>query len=157
MEVLPIALRSCTERDAEILESARNDPVSAAFSRRGALSLEEITNDYILNGKKHTYIITAGSESLGYAVLEEEALHCDFMEISIAILPNARGRGIAGRALELTHQQAQTQFLAVRGIHAWIHDSNVVSRRLFTKKEYVATGERNIVAGQSLSQYELTW
>ena len=157
MATVPIALRPCMESDVEILETTRNDPISAAFSRRGALSRETITKDYILNPKKHTYMITAGIESLGYAVLEEESSHSDFLEISIAILPNARGRGVAGRALEVTREQAQTQFPTKRGIHAWIHDSNEVSRRLFTRKGYVVSGETDVIAGQRLSQYELKW
>jgi L-amino acid N-acyltransferase YncA len=157
MEAMRITLRPCVESDTEILEAARNDPDSVAFSRRGALSRDEITGYYIVNPRKHTYMIATRSESLGYVALEEDTLHNDFLEISIAIHPNARGRGIAKRALQVALQQAQMQFTSKIGIHAWIHDTNIVSKQLFAGMGFVPNGETSIIAGRCLSQYEVLW
>jgi len=132
-------LRPVTLDDADILLAWRNDPEVRAASR----STDEVTMAEheawlmrMLESPLSWLFIGVDEEEqpVGHTRVVEEGRYA---EVSIVVAPHARGRGLGGQLLNLTHNA----YAAGGGdceLRAFVRVSNDPSHRLFLSTGYVA-------------------
>ena len=89
-------LKPATLDDLEFLFQLRNEPVNVKFSKRGTLTLEEVKEDYF-EGNKDPFIFYYGDMRVGYVIYAPEGNN---YEISVAIIPEMRGRDLGSKVIE---------------------------------------------------------
>lgn len=126
-------IRKANRDDLPFLTAVRNDPVSAQYSKRGVLSEKIIAQDYLENPAKQCLIASLEGSSVAYAIFER--LSPTKAEISLALHPDFRGKGLAKTILNKASQYA-VQKLGYRTIEARIFTQNSASMHLFQKCNY---------------------
>lgn len=126
-------LRKANSDDLPFLMAVRNDPVSAQYSKRGILPKETLTEDYLENPKKQCFIVSQDNIAVAYIVFEK--LSSTKTEISLALHPDFRGKGLATTILNKASQYA-IQKLGYITIEARIFSQNSASMHLFQKCQY---------------------
>ncbi len=128
-------LRRATDADLDWLCALRNEPEAVRYSKSGVRTREDLEHDYLHNPGKFVYIVARADQAdVGFVILCEEG--DGTFEISIAILPELRGQGLARPLIELGSQHAAAAHDA-RGVLATIVPGNVASRRSFEACGYV--------------------
>ncbi len=152
-----LRVRTATEADLPFLLELRNDPASVRFSKRGVLSAAALKEDYLRRSDKHAFVVVRtdgrGAErAVGYAVFER--LGEDRAEISIALAPAARGRGLARPLIQVAsaHAAEHHGFAVIR---ADIDPANTPSRRAFRGAGYRPVPAASVGATAALERYEL--
>lgn len=126
-------IREAKAHDIDFLVSLRNDPVSAAYSKRGLLSKEVIQSDYLENSLKKAFLVYRESTPIAYIIFEQ--LSQIATEISIALAPEFRGKGLGKKII-----QKGTLFalfhLGYDTVWARIYEANTASICVFEKANY---------------------
>lgn len=122
-----------TQEDLGFLVGLRNEEVNARFSKRGALSKEEIERDYLANRQKHVYIAGLEGQRAGYVILAE--IGPRKYEVSVAISPAFRGRRL-GRELVTAATRCGISEFGSTALVAEIYSANVASLRVFQAQGY---------------------
>jgi HAD superfamily hydrolase (TIGR01509 family) len=126
-------LRTAEFADLEFLIDLRNEPVNAGFSKRGVLTPEQVQQDYLLNSDKHVYVAVSEGRSIGYVILA--SLGDSSCELSVAIRPEVRGRGL-GRSLVGAGTELGFDRFGARRVVANIYSANEASLRTFRTQGY---------------------
>jgi RimJ/RimL family protein N-acetyltransferase len=84
--------------------------------------------------RSRIWIITAAGKPAGHVRCDDR--DDESAEISIALLKEFRGRGIAAAALRLTVDHLRFE-KRIRMLHADVHQENAASQRLFEKHGFV--------------------
>lgn len=122
-----------TEKDLDFLYNLRNEYQSRKYSKRGYLEKRQIKQDYLENDKKMTYIARLENKDIGYVIYE--LLDKDEYEISIAVSPEQRGRGI-GKRLLMEANRFAVESLGAKKIVAVIYPANKSSINIFEMNSY---------------------
>jgi RimJ/RimL family protein N-acetyltransferase len=131
-----LRLRLASRTDAEFLRALRNDPVVRSQSRNpDRVTSEEHDrwlDDVLSNSMRWLYVIEAGGHPVGQVRLD-----CDgaVAEISIALVHEARGRGVARAALGAAAIAARA--LGVETLRAFVKETNLTSLHLFARAGYL--------------------
>ena len=132
-----VHLRPATGGDADFLLALRNDPVAIAFSRSAAqVSAEEHAAwfaSHIDNPGTRMWICEVDGEPLGQLRIEVTS---GIGEVSIALDPACRGRGVGRAALAELKRTLQADAQVV-SLVAYVHPANVASIRLFRAAGFV--------------------
>ena len=136
-------LVAATRADLPFLAALRNEPVNAGFSKRGALTLEQIETDYFENPTKRVYIARSPRRAIGYAIFATRA--ADEVEISVALVPEVRGQGL-GVALIQAATAFAHEHLSVTRVVALIRPDNAASLGAFAAAGYREARDRDGLA-----------
>lgn len=129
-----VSLRPATAEDAALLLAWANDPGTRAASRRHDPIVAADHHRWLerrLASPDDTRIWIGEADGLPIGVVRFERRAHDAFEVSIAVAPKARGRGLAGPLLQAGVSAAREAFGAVT-VLADILPGNDASVRLFT-------------------------
>lgn len=136
---MSIELRPAGPADGPLLLAWRNDPVTraAAFSTGEVAPGEHEAwlRRKLADPRATLWMILLDGEPAGQLRLDAAA--DGTAEVSLAVAPHARGRGIARAALALAAAQAPA---GVRELVARIKEDNIASVRAFTAAGFAETG-----------------
>lgn len=140
-----VELRPVTEDDLPVLDRLRADPVAAgrfawfgwrdldAFRRRWA-------EDRLLGEERSILMVTAGSEPLGLVSWRKMPVHTAYYwNMGIALLPEARGRGIGTEAQRLLVRYLFTH-TPVNRVEADTEIENIAEQRALEKAGFTREG-----------------
>ena len=132
-----IKLKKADFTDIEFLFYLRNIPqYYQYYTHPKAVQWEEHINWImpILLGtdKRDLYIITADNTKAGQVRIDYTA---DMAEVSVALIEDFRGKGIAFEALEKAIKKAKKE-KGVNTFRAHVHQNNIASQKLFEKLGY---------------------
>ena len=125
---MKLELSPATLDDLDFMAQLRNEEASAKYSRRGALTLEQVRVDYFENSAKHPFIASLGGEQVGFVIYE--LLSEQEAEISVALVPAQRGKGIGVALIKAGTQYGLERFSLSRML-AEIFPANSASVRAF--------------------------
>ena len=144
-------LRAGTANDADRLLAWRNDPTARAMSGDTRL-IDRETHVAWLTRKladpdSHLFIAEAAGDAVGYIRFDRQASGA--WEVSIAVPPAHRGRGLAGPMLTqgcALIQTAQPQ----SPISARVRPENTASHQLFLACGFIETGRDSLMVHYTL-------
>ncbi len=122
-----------TNKDLIFLFNLRNDSESVKYSKRGRLKIDEIKNDYFYNNRKKVFIVKHADESIGYLIFE--FLHGNMAEISIAVSPEHRNKGLGKDIIKKGSEFAENEF-GLETIIAHVFSENKASLKIFEDNSY---------------------
>ncbi len=145
-----LALRPAEETDADFVLALRNDPDAVRFSGTGAaVAPADHARWYAARlDDPGTPLWIAEVDGAAVATTRLDVVS-GVAEVSIAVAPEARGRGLAGRTLGLL-QDVVRHGVQVTRLVAAVHPGNAASLRLFQAAGFSTDGSRE---GMQL----LTW
>jgi RimJ/RimL family protein N-acetyltransferase len=146
-----ITLRAKQRRDVDALVAACHDPeiprwtrVPAPYRREDALAWIAASELELAAGRTINWLVVDAEDrvlaSVGLMEIDREA---STAEIGYWVAREARGRGVARRAVELVHDWAVRE-LGLRGIEITIHEDNAPSLAVARAAGFVPTGERSV-------------
>ena len=140
----PPVLRVAEPRDSGDLLAWRNDPVTRANSRNtdpiARDSHEAWLGRALADPDRRIWVAEADGRKLG--TVSAAVTGADAVEVSITVAPDQRGRGVGGAMLRACVAETARTW-PDRGIVATVRVENAVSRRLFERCDFVATGEQD--------------
>ncbi|MFB4352925.1 bifunctional UDP-2,4-diacetamido-2,4,6-trideoxy-beta-L-altropyranose hydrolase/GNAT family N-acetyltransferase [Microbacterium sp. LS_15] len=150
-----VRARLAREDDAELLLAWRNDEVTRRNSRDGSVVDEQghlawLTRSLAAADRRLLVIEEGG---VPVATCRWDRRSTTDWEVSITVAPDARGRGVAGRALAAA-QRALIAPDPVRMI-AVVHEQNAASRRVFERAGYLPQNPADEAGFLALSQWRL--
>jgi RimJ/RimL family protein N-acetyltransferase len=132
----PIA-RPAAQQDAALLLAWRNDPVTRAWSRGSAAVEPDEHADWLhgvlASAGRHLLVVACGGEPAGTVRFDQA--EPGVWEVSVALAPERRGRGLAGPILAAAEAHLRARH-PVRTLLAGVHRDNAASRALFTRAGY---------------------
>lgn len=146
-----VTVRLATESDGPLLLAWRNDPEVRGWSRSSAVIAPETHAEWLrrslATADRHVLVVCAAGtgEPLGtarYDLLPSAAARRSRWEISIAVAPGQRGRGLGSATVDAADAWLFSAEPEAREIVAWIRPANLASQRLFERQGYRPAGCR---------------
>jgi RimJ/RimL family protein N-acetyltransferase len=145
----PLAVRLATQADAPMLLAWRNDPEVRGWSRSSD-PIDPATHAQWLarslaSGERHLLVVQSAATAAPVATTRYDLLSTapgagrSRWEVSIAVAPGMRGRGVGGATLEASDAWLFGAEPEATEIVAWVRSANGASRRLFERHGYRET------------------
>jgi RimJ/RimL family protein N-acetyltransferase len=140
-----ITLRAPRDSDVDRITAACQDPETQRWAlalprpyfREHAIAFVRYSAQEAVAGRSYAFVAADGDDRVVAAVSVTGG------EIGYWVAPDARGRGVATRAVTLMRDWAR-EALGAERLHMQIHPDNLPSRRVAEKAGFVDTGERRI-------------
>lgn len=136
------------EKDLEFLIGLRNEKVCVEYSNRGVLTLEQVEKDYFHTSDKNTYVVEDNDRKIGYLICKKlnsgnegnniEKGNKVCYQISVALIPEARGKGYGGPMMYEAARLCIDQHGAEEVV-ADVHARNLPSIRSMEKVGFIIT------------------
>lgn len=142
-----VIVRPAGSADAELLLAWRNDPDVRAWSRASDPIDRESHAEWLARAladpDRHVLLILTAAGGLPVATTRYDLVPShgtgkgrERWEISIAVAPEMRGRGLGGATLRASDAWLLAAEPAAVDLVAWIRPTNVASRQLFQRNGY---------------------
>lgn len=139
VEPRPLAVRTATEADAELLWRWRNDPVTRAHSRTTAeVALPEHRAWLEASLRRDDRLLLVASDGSGdVGTVRWDRDDTGVWEVSITVAPERRGAGLARPLLRAGERALVERLGAPTQALATVHEDNDASLRLFARAGYL--------------------
>ncbi len=136
---MEINLKKAEQGDAEFLFELRNEPTVFEYARNNRpVERQEHLNwlEKVLIGESNKILFVVEFEGQKAGQIRFDQLETGIFEISIALVPNFRGKGIGRTALQLGIEKMKIEQKAEK-IIAVVNQQNLGSLRFFQKANFV--------------------
>lgn len=149
------------EKDLEFLIGLRNETVCVEYSNRGILTLEQVEKDYFHTPDKNAYVVEDNDKKIGYLICrrlndgneEKEGNNKVRYQISVALIPEARGKGYGGPMMYEAARLCIDQHGAEEVV-ADVHARNLPSIRSMEKVGFIITKREGQIWEMMYSDHE---
>ncbi|MGM0442835.1 MAG: GNAT family N-acetyltransferase [Fibrobacterota bacterium] len=132
--------KEASRKDLLFLFHLRNDSESVRYSKKGKLSIEQIEDDYFHNPDKKVFIAEKEEAPVGYLIFEH--VEPEVFEISLAISPQHRGKGL-GKEIVNEGTDFAIHELRAKRIIARVFSKNIPSLTLFQYCSYTVVNNKD--------------